>query len=39
MSRDPDDDYLVALAAEQQAEWVVTGDADLPDIVEPAAPG
>lgn len=27
ISRDPDDDYLLALADEHQAEWVVTGDA------------
>jgi hypothetical protein len=38
VSRDPDDDYLLALAAEQQAERVVTGDADLLDIVDPPVP-
>ncbi len=38
VSRDPDDDYLVALAAGQQAERVVTGDADLLDIVDPPVP-
>lgn len=29
--RDPDDDYLVALARESQAEAIVTGDQDLLD--------
>lgn len=28
-TRDPDDDYLVALAIEHRAEWIVTGDRDL----------
>ncbi len=37
--RDPDDDYLVALAREAGAEAIVSGDADLLDHVglEPAA--
>lgn len=35
VSRDPDDDYLIALAVEQRAEWLVTGDADLLDVVDP----
>lgn len=35
LSRDPDDDYLLALADEHQAERVVTGDADLLDIADP----
>jgi putative PIN family toxin of toxin-antitoxin system len=34
VSRDPDDDYLLALAAEHYAEWIVTGDADLLDLVD-----
>lgn len=40
VSRDPDDDYLLALAlaAEHHAEVIVTGDADLPDIADPAVP-
>lgn len=38
VSRDPDDDYLVALAAGQQAEWIVSGDADLLDILDPPVP-
>lgn len=38
VSRDPDDDYLLALAAEHQAERVVTGDADLLDIADPPVP-
>ncbi len=29
--RDPDDDYLVALAREAEAEAIVTGDRDLLD--------
>jgi putative PIN family toxin of toxin-antitoxin system len=27
--RDPDDDYLVALASAAEAAWIVSGDADL----------
>ncbi len=38
MSRDPDDDYLLALAGEHQAELIVTGDADLLDITDPPVP-
>lgn len=37
--RDPDDDYLVALAREAEAEAIVTGDRDLldhPDLEPPA---
>ena len=37
-SRDPDDDYLFALAAEHHADWVVTGDADLLVVTEPPVP-
>ncbi len=29
MSRDPDDDYLIALAVEHHAQHIVTGDMDL----------
>jgi predicted nucleic acid-binding protein len=35
ISRDPRDDYLVALASAVGADHLVTGDADLLDIVEP----
>jgi uncharacterized protein len=35
VSRDPKDDYLVALAGAIDADHLVTGDADLLDIVEP----
>lgn len=43
-TRDPDDDYLVALAREHNADYIVTGDKDLlewpeqlPPAVTPAA--
>lgn len=36
VSRDPDGDYLLALAVEHHAERIVTGDADLLDIADPA---
>ena len=32
VSRDPDDDYLVALAQKAQADYLVSGDADLLDL-------
>jgi putative PIN family toxin of toxin-antitoxin system len=35
VSRDPDDDYLVALAHAADAETIVTGDADLLSLEEP----
>ena len=35
ISRDPDDDYLVALSATVGAEFLVTGDADLLDVADP----
>ncbi len=38
VSRDPDDDCLLTLAAEHHAERIVTGDADLLDVVDPAVP-
>jgi putative PIN family toxin of toxin-antitoxin system len=34
VTRDGDDDYLVALAREHDALWIVTGDNDLLDWVE-----
>ncbi len=43
-TRDADDDYLIALAREQGATWIVTGDDDLlawgeqlPPALSPAA--
>ena len=43
-TRDPDDDYLVALAQQHQADYIVTGDKDLlewddqvPPAITPAA--
>lgn len=38
LSRDPEDDYLLALAGEHRAELIVTGDADLLDIGGPPVP-
>jgi putative PIN family toxin of toxin-antitoxin system len=38
VSRDPDDDYLFAVAVEHDAEHIVTGDADLLDVTEPPVP-
>ena len=35
VSRDPDDDYLVALADSVRADALVTGDADLLDLADP----
>lgn len=35
VSRDPDDDYLVALARDAGADWRVTGDPDLLEVVGP----
>lgn len=32
MSRDPDDDYLIALARTARADALVSGDADLTDL-------
>ncbi len=37
-SRDPDDDYLLALALAADADAVVTGDRDLTDLVDPPVP-
>lgn len=43
-TRDPDDDYVVALAREHGVDWIVTGDKDLlewedqtPPAITPAA--
>jgi predicted nucleic acid-binding protein len=36
VSRDSDDDYLVALAIAVSADALVTGDADLLDVPNPA---
>lgn len=38
VSRDPRDDYLVALAVSVGADAVVTGDADLLDLSDPPVP-
>ena len=38
VSRDPDDDYLVALAREAGADRIVTGDPDLLEVVGPPVP-
>jgi putative PIN family toxin of toxin-antitoxin system len=38
VSRDPDDDYLLALAHEHHAERIVTGDGDLLTVVDPSVP-
>lgn len=37
-SRDPDDDYLLALALDARADAVVTGDRDLTDLADPPVP-
>ena len=37
-TRDVDDDYLVALAREHDAKWIVTGDDDLLDRDEQQPP-
>ena len=44
VTRDPNDDYLVALATDQGVDFIVTGDKDLleweeqsPPVVAPAA--
>ena len=35
LTRDPDDDYLVALAQESGADYLVSGDLDLVEIPDP----
>ena len=37
-TRDPDDDYIVALAIEAAAEAIVSGDADLLELENPPLP-
>ena len=37
-TRDVDDDYLIALAREHDAVWIVTGDDDLLDWEEQLTP-
>ena len=37
-SRDPKDDYLVALAVEAEVDALVSGDADLTSIADPPVP-
>lgn len=37
-TRDPDDDYLLALAKEAGVDCLVTGDADLTDLVDSSPP-
>jgi uncharacterized protein len=32
LTRDPKDDYLVALALASEADWIVSGDADLLEL-------
>lgn len=38
VSRDPDDDYLLALAAAAHVDCVVSGDGDLLDVEDPEVP-
>jgi putative PIN family toxin of toxin-antitoxin system len=38
VTRDPDDDYLVAPAIAARADVIVSGDADLTQLVEPPVP-
>lgn len=38
VSRDPDDDYLIALALDVHADALVSGDLDLTDLVDPPVP-
>lgn len=37
-TRDPDDDYLIALALFGRADAIVTGDRDLIDLADPPVP-
>jgi uncharacterized protein len=43
LTRDPDDDFIIYLAREQNADWIISGDGDLlqwpeqePPVVTPA---
>jgi putative PIN family toxin of toxin-antitoxin system len=38
VSRDPDDDYLIALARATQADYLISGDRDLLDLQDPDPP-
>lgn len=38
VSRDPDDNYLLALAASSTADYLVSGDGDLLEIENPPTP-
>jgi putative PIN family toxin of toxin-antitoxin system len=38
ISPDPDDDYLIALAQAAGADYIVSGDRDLLDLVDPHPP-
>jgi putative PIN family toxin of toxin-antitoxin system len=37
-SRDPDDDYLVALASENNVDYIISQDKDLLELVKPDIP-
>jgi len=38
IARDPNDDYLIALAVAARADMLVSGDRDLTDLAEPPVP-
>jgi predicted nucleic acid-binding protein len=38
LSRDPDDDYLLALAGFAEVDLLVSGDRDLTEILDPSLP-
>lgn len=38
LSRDPDNDYLLALAESSDADYLVSGDGDLLELEEPRTP-
>ncbi|MGE4226685.1 MAG: putative toxin-antitoxin system toxin component, PIN family [Vicinamibacterales bacterium] len=38
LSRDPDDDYLIALARATRADYLISGDRDLLDLEDPDPP-
>lgn len=38
LCRDPDDDYLFALAYDHQVAWIITGDGDLHALTNPTTP-
>ena len=39
LTRDPDDDYVIHLARAHDANFVVSGDADLPRVGRAGSPG